>query len=151
MRGILKAWVHRLQQSLAVPCSANECWSMDFMNGNLYSGKHVRTFNVIDDYHRELLAIEIDISLPSSRVVRVLDRITAYRGYPKRLRQDNRPEFMSKILACWVEMHSVKLDFIKFGKPTENAYIEQFNRTYRNEVLDCYLFSSLTEDKRNNR
>lgn len=135
----------RTPEPLAVPTSANDCWSMDFMSDNLYSGKHFRTFNVIDDYNRELLAIEIDMSLPSNRVIRVLDRIAAYRGYPKRLRQDNGPEFISKTLALWAEEHGVKLDFIKPGKPTQNAYIERFNRTYRNEVLDCYLFASLTE------
>lgn len=135
----------RAPEPLAVPTSANDCWSMDFMSDNLYSGKHFRTFNVIDDYNRELLAIEVDMSLPAQRIVRVLDRIAAYRGYPKRLRQDNGPEFISHALALWSEQHGVKLDFIKPGKPTQNAYIERFNRTYRNEVLDCYLFESLTQ------
>ena len=115
------------------------------MSDNLYSGKHFRTFNVIDDYKREILAIEIDMSLPALRVIRVLDRIAAYRGYPKRLRQDSDPEFISHALELWSEQHGVKLDFIKPGKPTQNAYIERFIRTYRNEVLDCYLFNSLTE------
>ena len=115
------------------------------MSDNLYSGRHFRTFNVIDDYNRELLAIEIDMSLPAQRIIRVLDRIAAYRGYPKRLRQDNGPEFISHTLELWSEQHGVKLDFIKPGKPTQNAYIERFNRTYRNEVLDCYLFKSLTQ------
>ena len=135
----------RTPEPLAVPTSANDCWSMDFMSGNLYCGRHFRTFNVIDDYNRELLAIEIDMSLPAQRVIRVLDRIAAYRGYPRRLRQDNGPEFISHILELWAEQHGVKLDFIKPGKPTQNAFIERFNRTYRNEVLDCYLFNSLTE------
>lgn len=135
----------RTPEPLAVPASANDCWSMDFMSDNLYSGRHFRTFNVIDDYNREILAIEVDMSLPALRVIRVLDRIAAYRGYPKRLRQDNGPEFISHALKLWSEQHGVKLDFIKPGKPTQNAYIERFNRTYRNEVLDCYLFNSLTE------
>lgn len=135
----------RAPEPLTVPSSANDCWSMDFMSDNLYSGRHFRTFNVIDDYNREILAIEIDMSLPALRVIRVLDRIAEYRGYPKRLRQDNGPEFISHALELWAEIHGVKLDFIKPGKPTQNAYIERFNRTYRNEVLDCYLFNSLTE------
>ena len=135
----------RNPEPLAVPTSSNDCWSMDFMSDNLYSGRHFRTFNVIDDYNRELLAIEIDLSLPSLRVIRVLDRIAEYRGYPKRLRQDNGPEFISHALELWAERHGVKLDFIKPGKPTQNAFIERFNRTYRNEILDCYLFNSLTE------
>ena len=132
-------------EPLAVPEAMNECWSMDFMSDSLYSGKSFRTFNVIDDYNRESLAIEVDSSLPSQRIIRVLDRIAAYRGYPKRLRQDNGPEFVSHALELWAEQHGILLDFIKPGKPTQNAYIERFNRTYRNEVLDCYLFNSLTE------
>ena len=104
-----------------------------------------RTFNIIDDYHREALAIEIDSSLSSSRIVRILDRVAAYRGYPKCLRQDNGPEFRSKGLELWAEQHGIQLKFIQPGKPTQNAYIERFNRSYRNEVLDCYLFNSLTE------
>lgn len=135
----------RAPEPLMVPAKPNECWSMDFMSDNLYCGKSFRTFNVIDDYNRESLAIEIDSSLPSQRIIRVLDRIAAYRGYPKRLRQDNGPEFISHALEMWAEQHGIKLDFIKPGKPTQNAFIERFNRTYRNEVLDCYLFNSLTE------
>ena len=135
----------RHPEPLTVPAKPNECWSMDFMSDSLYSGKAFRTFNVIDDYNRESLAIEVDSSLPSQRIIRVLDRIAAYRGYPKRLRQDNGPEFVSHALELWAEQHGVILDFIKPGKPTQNAYIERFNRTYRNEVLDCYLFNSLTQ------
>ena len=86
----------RERVTLSVPSKENECWSMDFMSDNLYSGSSFRTFNVIDDYHREALAIEIDSSLSSSRIVRILDRVAAYQGYPKCLRQDNGPEFRSK-------------------------------------------------------
>jgi putative transposase len=110
---------------------------MDFMSDTLHSGKSFRTFNVIDDYNREFSAIEVDSSLPSQRIIRELDRIAAYRGYPKCLRQDNGPEFISNALALWAEYHGIKLDFIEPGKPTQNAYIERFNRTYRNEILDC--------------
>ena len=136
---------NREPEPLTVPAKANSCWSMDFVSDNLHSGKSFRTFNVIDDYNRESLAIEIDTSLPTERIIRVLDRIAEYRGYPQRLRQDNGPEFISHKLAEWAKTHAIKLDFIKPGKPTQNAFIERFNRTYRNEVLDCYLFSSLTE------
>lgn len=111
------------------------------MSDSLYSGRRFRTFNVIDDYNRESLAIEIDHSLPTARIIRVLDQIAAYRGYPKQLRQDNGPEFISHGLELWAEANNVKLDFIKPGTPTQNAYIERFNRTYRNEVLDCFYLS----------
>ena len=130
---------------LTVPTKANDCWSMDFMSDCLTNGQSFRTFNVIDDYNRESLAIEIDFSLPTERVIRVLGRIAEYRGYPASLRQDNGPEFISSKLKAWAKTHNVKLNFIQLGKPTQNAFIERFNRTYRNEVLDFYLFNSLTE------
>lgn len=130
---------------LAQPESTNESWSVDFMSDSLQSGRTFRTFNVIDDYNREALAIEIDTSLPSGRVVRVLDTIAAWRGYPKRLRSDNGPELISQQLESWAEKHDIVLDFIEPGKPAQNAYIERFNRTYREDVLDLYLFSSLAE------
>ena len=78
-------------------------------------------------------------------MIRVLDRIAAYCGYPKRLRQDNGPEFISHALEIWARQHGIKLGFIKPSKSTKNAFIERFNRTYQNEILDSYLFNSLTE------
>ncbi len=91
------------------------------------------------------LAIKIDTSLPSGRIVRVLDTISAWRGYPKRLRSENGPELISQKLATWSEKRSVLLDFIEPGKPAQNAYIERFNRTSREDILDLYLFSNLAE------
>lgn len=135
----------RNPEPLTVPMAKNECWSIDFMSDSLTCGHSFRTFNVIDDYNRESLAIEIDYSLPSLRIIRVLDRIAGYQGYPKRIRQDNGPEFIAKVLAEWAKEHQIKLDFIEPGKPTQNAFVERFNRTYRNEVFDFYLFKSLTE------
>ena len=98
------------------------------MHDALACGRHFRTFNVIDDFNREALSIEIDLNLPSLRVVRVLDRIAANRAYPVMLRMDNGPEFISLALAEWAEIHAVKLEFIQPGKPTQNAFIERFNR-----------------------
>jgi putative transposase len=123
----------------------NECWSMDFMSDALLNGRRFRTFNVIDDYNREALAIEADTSLPALRVTRVLDRIATERGYPQRIRVDNGPEFTSRVVEQWAQTHNVQLDFIKPGCPAQNAYIERFNRTYREEILDFYLFVSLAE------
>lgn len=130
---------------LAQPASSNISWSVDFMRDNLQSGRTFRTFNVIDDFNREALSIEIDTSLPAARAVRVLDTIASWRGYPQRLRLDNGPELISKKLASWAKAHDVVLDFIEPGKPAQNGYIERFNRTYREEVLDLYLFSNLAE------
>ena len=130
---------------LVVPERLNQSWSIDFMHDALTCGRRFRTFNVVDDYNREALAIEIDLNLPAQRVIRVLDRITINRGYPIMLRMDNGPEFISLALAEWAETHAVKLEFIKPGKPTQNAFIERFNRTYRTEILDFYLFRTLNE------
>ncbi len=83
--------------------------------------------------------------IPAQRVVRVLDRVVAKRGYPLKMRMDKRPELISLTLAQWAEEHDVVLDFIKPGKPTQNTFIERFNRTYRTEILDCNLFRTLNE------
>ena len=115
------------------------------MHDALSCGRKFRTFNVVDDFNREALAIEIDLNLPAQRVIRVLDRIALERGYPQMLRMDNGPEFISLALAEWAEDKAIKLEFIKPGTPTQNAYIERFNRTYRTEILDFYLFKSLNE------
>lgn len=133
---------------LAVPTTTNRCWSVDFMHDSLASGRTFRTFNVIDDFNREALAIEVDTSLPAQRVVRVLDALAAWRGYPKRLRSDNGPEFISNKLDEWAEKNGILHDFIEPGKPAQNAYIERFNRTYREEVLDLYLFDTLAEARK---
>lgn len=137
----------RNPQPLTVPDYANDCWSADFMSDVLYSGQRFRTFNVVDDYNRECLAIEVDTNLPAVRVIRVLNRISAWRGYPLKLRLDNGPELISLAMAEWAEEHQVKLEFIQPGKPTQNSYIERFNRTYREEVLNLYVFSRLSEVK----
>jgi len=125
----------------------NECWSADFMSDVLWHGRRFRTFNVVDDFNREGLAIEVDLNLPSERVVRVLERIAAWRGYPQKLRLDNGPELVAIALAEWAENHKVKLEFIEPGKPMQNGFIERFNRSYREAVLDMYIFQTLAEVK----
>jgi putative transposase len=135
----------RTAMPLAQPPQPNTCWSMDFMSDALVNGRRFRTLNVIDDFNREALAIEVDASLPALRVTRVLDTVAASRGYPKRIRVDNGPEFVSATLATWAQQHSVVLQFIQPGRPAQNAFIERFNRTFRQEVLDSYLFYLLSE------
>lgn len=135
----------RNPQPLCVPERINQTWSADFMHDALICGRRFRTFNVVDDFNREILSIEIDLNLPAIRVIRVLDRIAAWRGYPAMLRVDNGPELISVLLAEWAEKHGVFLDFIEPGKPTQNSYVERFNRTYRTEVLDFYVFKTLNE------
>ena len=117
----------------------NGCGSIDFMCNSLFCGRRFRTLNVVDDFSREALAIEIDVGLSAERVTRVLDRVVAWQGYPSALRQDNGPEFISNTLADWAEGHTIDLEFIQPGKPMQNSYVERFNRTYREEILNRYV------------
>jgi putative transposase len=91
------------------------------------------------------LSVETDLNLTAQLVVRALDRIAANRGYPVMLRMDNGPEFISLTLVEWAETHAVRLKFIELSKPTQNAFIERFNRTYRTEILHFHLFRTLNE------
>lgn len=138
----------RIREPLEVPLHANHTWSGDFMADALWSGRRFRTFNVNDDYNRESLRIEIDTSLPSQRVIRALDELVEVRGAPQRLRLDNGPEFISAALKQWAKERGIELIHIQPGKPTQNAYIERFNKTYRTEVLDCYVFTDLNQVRR---
>lgn len=128
---------------LEVPRQINAMWSMDFMHDSLADGRSFRTFNVIDDYNREGLGIEVDLSLPALRVIRTLDRIIEWRGRPKAIRCDNGPEYISSQLMAWAERQSIQLIYIQPGKPQQNAYVERFNRTVRHEWLDQHLFDSI--------
>jgi putative transposase len=115
------------------------------MTAALWNGRHFRTFNVLDEFSREALHIEVDTSLPAARVVRALDELLELRGKPQRIRLDNGPELVSQTLAQWAQENGVELMFTQPGKSTQNAYIERFNRSYRTEVLNCYVFESLYE------
>ncbi len=135
----------RPRQPLEAPAQINQVWSLDFMSDALYSGKRFRTLNIIDDGAREVLTIVIDTSLPGGRVVRTLEQLVAWRGRPEALRLDNGPELVSQVLIDWCEAHGVDLRYIQPGKPNHNAFVERFNKTYRYEVLDAYLFDSLAQ------
>jgi putative transposase len=115
------------------------------MSDALSTGKTFRTLNVIDDFNREALWIEIDTSLPGERVVHVLEQLLSWRGKPAKIRMDNGPELISQRLENWAQEQHIELLHIQPGKPAQNAYIERFNRTYREEVLDAYLFDDLQE------
>jgi putative transposase len=129
-------------EKLSVPESINEVWSMDFMHDQLSDGRSFRTFNVIDDFNREGLGMEVDFSLPAVRVVRALNRIIEWRGKPKVIRSDNGPEYIGHVLANWAEKHGVT---IQPGKPQQNAYVERFNRTVRYDWLNQYIFETIEE------
>lgn len=118
-------------EPLRVPESRNECWSMDFMLDQLSDGRSIRLLNVIDDFNREALAIEVDFSLPASRVVRTLKQLIEWKGKPAAIRCDNGPEHTGKVLMSWAAQQNITLRFIQPGKPQQNAYIERYNRTVR--------------------
>ena len=135
----------RVQHPMAVAARANAEWAMDFMADTLDQGRRFRTLNILDEGGREALAIVIDTSIPGTRVVRTLDRLVQWRGKPDASRVDNGPEYLSQVLIAWCQEQGVTLHSIQPGKPNQNAYIERFNRTFRHEVLDAYVFSSLRE------
>ena len=140
-----KRIVREQPEKLKVPEKINDSWSMDFMHDQLIDGRSVRLLNVNDDYNRESLAIEVDFSLPSQRVIRTLDRIIEWRGKPGSIRCDNGPEYISQTLKEWAGKEQIVLNYIQPGKPQQNAYIERFNRTVRYDWLNQYLFSSIAE------
>jgi putative transposase len=138
----------RAARFLTQPEKANQSWSLDFMSDSLASDRAIRTLNILDDFNREVLWIEVDTSLPAARVIRVLDMLLLWRGAPKQIRMDNDPELILYLLERWATEHGVELAHIQPGKPSQNAYIERFNRTFREDVLDAYLFHSLEEVRR---
>ena len=135
----------RIKLPLMVPTAANQCWSLDFMSDALTDGRKFRVLNIIDDYNRESLQIEVDTSLPARRVQRVLDSIVDQRGLPGNIRSDNGPEFISHLMEQWCEANKVSWHYIQPGKPTQNAFIERQNRSMRTELLNAYQFDSLKE------
>ncbi len=132
-------------QPLEVPARANAIWSLDFMSDALYGGRRFRTLNVLDEGVREALKIVIDTSIPSARLVRELERLVVWRGRPAAIRCDNGPEICAETFVEWCHRHDIEIRYIQPGKPNQNAFIERFNKTYRQEVLDAYLFRSLDE------
>jgi putative transposase len=135
----------RIPQPLVQPTSANQSWSLDFMSDSLVSGRAFRTLNILDDFNREALWIEVDTSLPAERVIRVLEMLISWRGCPRQIRTDNGPELIASRLEQWAEERQITLAHIQPGKPAQNAFIERFNRTFREDVLDAYVFDTLCE------
>lgn len=137
--------ITRERQPLLTSSQLNQVWALDFMRDTLYDGRPFRTLNVIDEGNREALRIECGTSIPSTRVVRVMDQLLQVYGRPQAIRLDNGPELTADAFVDWAEKHGVKLLFIQPGKPNQNAFIERFNRTFRHEVLNAYVFESLRQ------
>ena len=135
----------RVRRALVAPDQLNAIWALDFMHDTLYGGRRFRTLNVLDEGNREGLAIEVGTSIPAPRVVQVLDQLVALYGCPQALRLDNGPELMAQVFVDWCDRHGIVRLYIQPGQPVQNAFIERFNRTYREEVLDADLFVSTPE------
>ena len=116
-----------------------------FHGGCAVRRRHFRTLNVIDEGNREALAIEIGTSIPSARVIRILDNLIRLYGRPARVRVDNGPALTAEAFVEWSAAQGIAIGYIQPGKPDQNAFIERFNRTFREEVLDAYLFDSLDQ------
>ncbi|WP_425513157.1 IS3 family transposase [Xanthomonas fragariae] len=135
----------RERVALYVPRLPDTVWSVDFMSDALTCGRRFRTFNVVDDFNREVLHIEVDTSINSHRLVRVFEQIKHDHGLPQVVRSDNGPEFLGDAFTSWLEVNGVAINYIQPGKPNQNAFIERFNRTFREEVLDQHLFTRLDD------
>jgi putative transposase len=131
--------------ALAIPEAPNTVWSMDFMADQLGDGRAFRLLNVLDDFNRKGLGIEVDFSLPTACVIRSLNRIIEWRGKPQIIRVDNGPEYISGKLRQWAESRNIQISYIQPGKPQQNAYIERYNRTVRHEWLDQNIIESVEE------
>ncbi|QJQ52239.1 transposase [Vitreoscilla sp. C1] len=140
---------HRIKRPvpevLKEPEHINDIWSLDFMHDQMSDGQSYRLLNIIDDYKREGLAMEVGLSLPASRVVRTLNQILEYRLVPNTIRCDNGPEFTSHEFQAWAEQKGIRIEYIQPGKPQQNAYIERYNRTVRYGLLNQYLFNNLND------
>ena len=135
----------RLRQPLAAPPVLNGTWALDFMQDALYGGRRFRTLNVIDEGNRQGLAIEIGTSIPSARLVRLMEQLIDLYGRPAALRVDNGPELTAEAFVEWCRRKDIEVRYIQPGKPDQNAYIERFNRSYREEVLSAYVFESIEQ------
>jgi putative transposase len=135
----------RVKQPLQPAMMVNDTWSMDFMSDALSSGRRIRILNIMDDCSREALTVHADFSIPSQEVIVQLENLQQQRELPKTIRVDNGPEFTSLEFAEWCKAKNIEIKFIQPGRPMQNGYIERFNKTYREEILDAYLFENLEQ------
>jgi putative transposase len=125
----------------------NESWSMDFVSDALFNGRRFRALTIVDNFSRECPAIEVGQGIRGDQVVELLEYLKLVRGLPETICVDNGSEFVSKVMDKWAYEHGVKLSFSRPGKPVDNAFIESFNGSFRDECLNVNWFLSIEDAK----
>lgn len=128
-----------------MPENMNMSWSMDFVSDVLTNGRRFRVLNIIDDFNRQAVAMEVGLSMPAEKVINTLEDVIWNNGKPQSIRVDNGPEFIADIFKKWCEGNGIRIKYIQPGKPTQNSFIERFNGSYRKSILDAYLFNNLNQ------
>jgi len=128
---------------IEIPFARNEEWAMDFMSDALFDGRKIRTLNIVDHFNRECIGIKIGFNIPARVLIGYLEQRIEIHGKPARIRTDNGPEFRSKLFQKWLEKNDITWSRIQKGKPQQNAIVERFNKTYREDVLDANIFHSV--------
>lgn len=130
---------------IEIPFTSNQEWAIDFMSDALFDGRKIRTLNVIDHFNRKCLGIRIGFNMPARLVIQAIEQIIDLNGKPKRIRTDNGPEFRSKLFQKWLFNNDIAWSRIQKGKPQQNAIVERFNKTYREDVLDANIFMNIAQ------
>lgn len=138
----------KLREGRSAPVGSNDVWAMDFVHDQLYDGRKIRILTVIDAFTRYVPAIDVRERYTGADVVTTLEAVCRETGYPKSIRVDQGPEFISKDLDLWAYARGVELDFSRPGKPTDNAFIESLNGKFRAECLSAHWFLSLADARR---
>ena len=135
----------RVKEPLKSGETINTQWAMDFMSDALSNGRRIRILNIMDECSREALAVYADYSIPSVVVTQQLEMLEKERGLPEVIRVDNGPEYTSQEFAEWCQKKAIRIHYIQPGRPMQNAFMERFNKTFRQDVLDAYLVDSIEE------
>jgi len=130
---------------IEIPLQANTEWAMDFMSDALSDGRRIRTLNIIDHFNRKCKGLKVRFNFPARAVIEELEKMIEKHGKPQGIRTDNGPEFRSKLFGKWMFNNKIEHIRIQNGKPQQNAIIERFNRSYREDVLDAEIFKSIDQ------
>ncbi len=135
----------RVKEPLSLPERPNKVWSLDFMSDSLLHGRRFRTFDVIDDFNRKVISIEAEFSFPALGAVQAMKRAIGEHGKPEKVRADNGPEFMALDFSRWCKAQGIEIQYIQPGKPMQNGFVERFDRTYRQDILDAHIFEDISQ------